>query len=91
MITASALIASITVVSWLLMRSKFQQQANQNKVPTAVVNSIACGLGGSNDFSSFFNTPNGGQELHLVGVYEANSDPDGWISSHRHYQYTNRT
>ncbi|NEQ77624.1 MAG: hypothetical protein F6K23_34200 [Okeania sp. SIO2C9] len=76
-ITASVLIASITFGSWLLMRSKFQPQANQNKVPTTVVNSVACGVGGSNNFSSFFNTSNREKELHLIGVCEARSDHRG--------------
>ncbi|NES75587.1 MULTISPECIES: hypothetical protein [Okeania] len=76
-ITASVLIASITFGSWLLIRSKFQQQANQNELPRGVVDGFACGVGGSNNFSSFFNTSNGEKELHLVGVYEARSDHHG--------------
>ena len=76
-ITASVLIASITFGSWLLMRSRFQPQVNQNKVPITVVNNVACGVGGSNDFSSFFNTSNAEKELHLIGVYEARSDHRG--------------
>ncbi|MEB3343630.1 hypothetical protein [Okeania sp.] len=72
-----ALFATLSFGSWSLIRSRFSQQANQNPIPQVVVGSAACGVGGSNDFSSFFNTPKRNKELHLIGVYEASSDHKG--------------
>jgi hypothetical protein len=72
---ASALVAAFSLGSWLLMRSRFPQQVNQqNLTPHVSLNTGTCGVGGTNDFSYFFNDPQRNKELHLVGVYEANSD-----------------
>ncbi|MGK7923432.1 MAG: hypothetical protein AB4080_25880 [Trichodesmium sp.] len=86
---ASALVAAVSLGSFLLINSKFSQQANQqNLIPQVSPNTNICGVGGSNDFSYFFNTPKTNKELHLVGVYEARSDhqagyhPTGTVNIH---------
>lgn len=73
---ASGLIAAVAAGGWLLVGPKFKQ-VNQDGTSKVVVGGFACGIGGSNDFSAFFNTPRGNKELHLVGVYEARSDHRG--------------
>lgn len=77
-----ALIAAVGVGGWLLVGSRFQQQVNQGNqdgTPIAAAPTAVCGVGGSKDFSSFFNTPRGNKQLHLIGVYEARSDHRGGI------------
>jgi hypothetical protein len=73
---AGGLIAAVVACSWLLVEQKVQQ-ANKGGTSKAAVGGTACGVGGSDDFSAFFNTPRGNKELHLVGVYEARSDHQG--------------
>lgn len=72
---ASGLIAAIAAGGWLLVGERLQ--VNQYGTSTVAAPTATCGVGGSNDFSAFFNTPRGNKELHLIGVYEARSDHQG--------------
>jgi hypothetical protein len=71
----SALIGALGVGTGLWVVPAVQQKLTQ-KIPTiSPISSLAsCGIGGSDDFSAYVGSSTGVQELHLIGVYEANAE-----------------
>ena len=72
---AAALIGALGVGTGLWVVPAVQQKLAEKTAFISPISSTAnCGLGGSDDFSSYVGSSSGNKELHLIGVYEANAD-----------------
>jgi len=72
---AAALIGALGVGTGLWVVPTVQQKLTQKTAFTSPISSAAnCGIGGSDDFSAYVGSSSPDKELHLIGVYEANSD-----------------
>ena len=75
---AAALIGALGVGTGLWVVPAVQQKLAEKTAFISPISSDAnCGLGGSDDFSSYIGSSIGNigyKELHLIGVYEANAD-----------------
>ena len=72
---AAALIGALGVGTGLWVVPAVQQKLAEKTTFISPISSTAnCGIGGSDDFSSYVGSSKGNKELHLIGVYEANAD-----------------
>ena len=75
---AAALIGALGVGTGLWVVPAVQQKLAEKTTFISPISSTAnCGIGGSDDFSSYIGSSIGNignKELHLIGVYEANAD-----------------
>jgi hypothetical protein len=72
---AAALIGALGIGTGLWVVPAVQQKLAEKTAFISPISSTAnCGLGGSDDFSSYVGSSSGNKELHLIGVYEANAD-----------------
>ncbi|MEG4318199.1 MULTISPECIES: hypothetical protein [unclassified Microcoleus] len=72
---AAALIGALGIGTGLWVVPTVQQKLAEKTTFTSPISSAAnCGIGGSDDFSAYVGSSTGDKELHLIGVYEANSE-----------------
>ncbi|MEG5059248.1 hypothetical protein QUB60_14970 [Microcoleus sp. A2-C5] len=72
---AAALIGALGIGTGLWVVPTVQQKLTQKTAFTSPISSAAnCGIGGSDDFSAYVGSSSSDKELHLIGVYEANSE-----------------
>ncbi|MEG4804094.1 hypothetical protein QUB63_24165 [Microcoleus sp. ARI1-B5] len=72
---AAALIGALGVGTGLWVVPTVQQKLAEKTTFVSPISSAAnCGIGGSDDFSAYVGSSSSDKELHLIGVYEANSD-----------------
>ncbi|MGK7900718.1 MAG: hypothetical protein AB4352_04760 [Hormoscilla sp.] len=64
-----ALLAAVGIGGWYWLKPIMERQPAATETPL-----VACGTGGSGDFSAYFAPAMGSQELHVISVYEARSD-----------------
>jgi len=65
----AASIAAVGVGGWYWLKPILERQPAATETPL-----VACGEGGSGDFSAYFARTMGSKELHVISVYEARSD-----------------
>jgi hypothetical protein len=71
---AATLISALGVGTGLWVVPAVQQKLAQKTTFISPISPVAkCGVGGSDDFSAYVGAPSSNKELHLIGVYEANS------------------
>ncbi|NJK70332.1 MAG: hypothetical protein HC789_23355 [Microcoleus sp. CSU_2_2] len=72
---AVTLIGALGVGTGLWIGPAVQQKLAQKTAFISPISPVAsCGIGGSDDFSAYVASSSGNKELHLIGVYEANSE-----------------
>ena len=72
---AAALIGALGIGTGVWVVPAVQQKLAEKTTFISPISSTAnCGIGGSDDFSSYVGSSNGNKELHLIGVYEATSE-----------------
>lgn len=72
---AAGLIGALGIGTGVWIVPALQQKLAEKTTFISPISPAAnCGIGGSDDFSAFVGSSNGNKELHLIGVYEANSD-----------------
>ncbi len=70
----AALVAAVGINTWSRFSPEVEKVAEKPVSITPVSPMASCGVGGSGDLSRYITSSSSPKEVHLVGVYEANSN-----------------